>query len=157
MQLVDALAANHPGPKIRGGTRVKARSAEHMADVCRSVMRDPPIDRDAAIVFVLKKLLDPPKGPSVTEQASRVESERRQVEDEYARAARAAGVQWAKENPELYEPIRLSVEANYRGKAGAFVKHAKEAELSQRCASAAGFPDFEKWQREQHGDMGNVA
>lgn len=148
MQLCDAMDPRHPGPSIRGGQRVKARSVEHMADVCRVVLKDPPMDRDLAIVWVLKKLLDPPKGPSVTEVMARAESASRQEEEEYDRAARSAGVAWAQENPEEYEPIRLAVEAAYKGKSGMFVKAAKTADLTQRCAQACGFPTFEKWQRE---------
>lgn len=147
MQLIDALTPNHPGPKIRGGTRVKARSVEHMADVCRAVMRDPPMDRDAAVVFVLKKLTDPPKGPSVTEKAKREEQARVQEEETYHLEARAAAIQWAKTHPVEYEPIRAAVEATYKGKSGTFAEAAKASELTQRCAKAAGFPSFDAWRQ----------
>lgn len=145
MQLVDALDPKHAGPKIRGGVRVKARSAEHLADVCRSVMRDPPIDRDAAIVFVLKKLLDPEKGPSVTEKAQRHESAARALEERYHAEAKHAAVRWATEHPDAFQPIRAAIEATYRGKSGAFVAAAMESELTQRCAREAGFPAFDVW------------
>lgn len=149
MQLVDALDPKHPGPKIRGGVRVKARSVEHMADVCRAVLRDPPMDRDAAVVFVLKKLLDPPKGPSVTEKAKRQEQAAVQLEETYHREAQAAAVQWAKEHPVEYEPIRLAVEATYSRRSGPFAETAKRSELTQRCAKAAGFPSFDAWRRDR--------
>jgi hypothetical protein len=149
MQLVDTIDPKHPGPKIRGGSRVKARSVEHLDDVCAAVLRDPPNDRDYAIVFVLKKLLDPPKGPSVTQRASEEEARSRNDEDRYHRAAKAAGVAWAKEHPDDYEPIRTEVEARYKGKESAFASVAKEAELVTKCAKAAGFPPMEEW-LEQH-------
>ena len=145
MQLVDALDPKHPGPKIRGGQRVKARSKEHLADVCKAVMRDPPNDRDFAVVFVLKKLTDPEKGPSVTELAQRNEAAERQLEDQYHAAAHRAGIGWAQENPTEYQPILAEVDAKYRGKSGAIVGMARTAELTQVCAKAAGFPSFEVW------------
>jgi hypothetical protein len=148
VQLADTLRANHPGPKIRGGQRVKARSSEHLDDVCAAVLRDPPMERDVAIVFVLKRLLDPPKGPSVTEVAKREEQSRIQVEEQYSAAARQAGIVWANDHPAEYEPIRQLVEATYRGKSGAFADAAKQSELVQRCAKAAGFPAFDEWIRQ---------
>lgn len=144
-QLYDALDPKHPGPKIRGGVRVKARSVEHMADEIRAVMKDPPVDRDFAIVFLLKRLTNPPKGPSVTEKLKREEEADRQLEERYHAAAKRAGIQWANENPEPYQAILAEVEAHYRGKSGAIVGMAKTAELAQRCSKAAEFPSFETW------------
>lgn len=149
MQLVDALDPNHAGPKIRGGQRVKARSREHLADACRAVIKDPPMDRDMAIVFVLKKLLDPDKGPSVTEVAKRNEALERQLEDRYHSAAKQAGIEWAKDHPAEYQPILTAVERNYQGKGGSIANMAKQSELTQRCAKAAGFPPFEEWIEQQ--------
>lgn len=148
LQLCDAMDPKHPGPKVSGGQRVKARSVAHLADVCRSVLKDPPMDRDVAIVLVLKKLLDPPKGPSVTEQMAHSDAATRREEDEYDRDARSAGIAWAEAHPDEYAPILASVDASYAGKAGAFVKVARLAELTRRCAQACGFPSFEKWQRQ---------
>lgn len=145
LQLSDVVHPTHPGPKVRGGSRVKARSLEHLNDVCGDVLRDPPNDRDAAIVFVLKKLLDPPKGPSVTEKAKREETQRIQLEDQYHAAAKRAGVLWAKEHPDEYEPIRVGVEARYAGRTGEWIQPARDSELVQLCAKAAGFPTFEQW------------
>lgn len=147
VQLADTVRANHPGPKIRGGQRVKARSLEHLDDACASVLRDPPIERDVAIVFVLKRLLDPPKGPSVTEVAKREESARIQAEEAYEAARFRKGVEWANTHPAEYEPIRALVDATYRGKSGTFAEQARKAELTQRCANAAGFPSFDEWIR----------
>lgn len=147
VQLADTVRANHPGPKIRGGQRVKARSLEHLDDACASVLRDPPIERDVAIVFVLKRLLDPPKGPSVTEVAKREESARIQAEEAYEAARFRKGVEWANAHPAEYEPIRALVDATYRGKSGTFAEQARKAELTQRCANAAGFPSFDEWIR----------
>lgn len=149
LQLVDALDPKRVGPKVRGGQRVKARSAEHLDDTCRAVMADPPRDRDMAIVLVLKKLLDPPKGPSVTEVAKREESAARAVEDRYHAAAKRAATQWAHEHPDDYRPIREAIERAYAGKSGAFAVAAMESELTQRCAQLAGFPSFDEWRRQQ--------
>jgi hypothetical protein len=145
VQLIDAVDPKHAGPKIRGGMRVKARSREHMADVCRSVIQDPPNNRDAAIVFVLQKLTDPPKGPSVTEQAARAAESARQREDAYEREAKRAGVAWAKDHPDEFERIRATVEATYQGKSGSFVEQAKQSELVTRTARAADFPKYDDW------------
>jgi len=144
-QLYDVLDPQHPGPKIKGGKRVKARSSEHLADTMKAVRKDPPPNRDLAIVWLLNKLLDPPKGPSETEVHKQTEQARVAVEERYQAARKSAGVQWAKEHPDEYEPIRKAVDANYRGKSGAFVKMAQESELTQRVAIACGFPSFEKW------------
>lgn len=144
-QLYDVLDPEHPGPKLKGGKRVKARSPEHLVDTMRAVMSDPPPNRDLAIVWLLNKLLDPPKGPSETELHKRSEAARVGLEEAYAAAAKSAGVQWAKENPELYAAILRSVDANYRGNTTAFAKMARDTELAQRCAREAQFPPFEKW------------
>jgi hypothetical protein len=149
MQLVDAIDPKHPGPKIRGGQRVKARSVEHLDDVCAAVMRDPPNDRDYAVVFVLKKLLDPEKGPSVTQLASEQAAAERNEEERYHRAAKAAGIEWAKDHPEQYEPILREVETRYKGKTSSFATVAKESELVTRCAKAADFPSFDDWVESQ--------
>lgn len=147
-QLYEVLDPLHPGPKLRGGTRAKARSVEHLVDTLKVVMKNPPPDRDLAIVWVLKKLLDPPKGPSESEAHKAAESRARDLEERYQRAAKAAGARWAHEHPAEYEPILKAVEANYRDARGAWVKLGKESELTQRCSKAAGFPPFEEW-REQ--------
>lgn len=154
LQLADTIRPNHPGPKIRGGQRVKARSVEHLDDACGSVLRDPPIERDVAIVFVLKRLLDPPKGPSVTEVAKRQDAMRIQSEEAYEAARFRAGVEWATANPEEYEPIRAMVDATYRGKSGTFAEQARKAELTQRCAKAAGFPSYDEWIRQNPSHAG---
>lgn len=144
-QLYDVLDSKHPGPKIRGGTRVKARSVEHLTDELRGVMRDPPPDRDLAIVWLLKRLTNPPKGPSVTEKHKASEEAEREREAQYQDAARRAGIVWANENPDEYQKICTAVEDNYRDKSGSFVGVAKQSELTQRCSRAAKFPPFEKW------------
>lgn len=153
MQLVDTIDAKHPGPKIRGGQRVKARSVEHLNDICADVMRDPPNDRDLAILWVLKKLLDPPKGPTETELARRNEAAVRQEEDLYHDEARAAGIQWAKNHPDEYQPIIAELEARYRGKNSAFTNMAKAEELTHLCAKAAGFPSFEEWREDMEAPL----
>ncbi len=144
-QLYDVLDPKHPGPKIRGGLRVKARSVEHLVDELNAVMRDPPPDRDLAIVWLLKRLTNPPKGPSVTEVKAREEAEARGREDLYHVQAKRAGAAWANEHPDEYQKILASVAVNYTGKTGSFVGMARDAELTQRCAKAAGFPKFEAW------------
>ena len=53
--------------KVQSVDSAKARSAEHMAEVCRVVSKNPPMDRDLVVLWVLKKLLDPQKGPTVTD------------------------------------------------------------------------------------------
>jgi hypothetical protein len=153
IQLVDALDPRHPGPKIRGGRRVKARSKEHLADVCKAVMRDPPIDRDMAIVFVLKKLLDPPKGPSESEVRAQDEAVARKEVDLYYDEARVAAIVWSKSHPTEYQPILAEVDAHYRGRSGMVVDMARTAELTTKCSKAAGFPTFEEWRDDRNSPL----
>lgn len=152
-QLYDALDPRLRGARLRRGTFVKARSSEHLAACCRAVMDDPPRNIDAAIVIVLEKLLDPPPGPTVTERHKAVLDASTQEEEAYQRAARAAGVTWANQNPELYAPILEAVDAEFNHVGGngtsTFVKIARDTALGQRCAAAAGFPSFTAWQQER--------
>src|SRR5207237_908137 len=113
-QLWDALDPKHPGPKIRGGLRSKARSPEHLEEVCQAVMADAPRDRDKAVVFVLSRLLEPPKGPTVSEKHKAQSDATTMLEEAYHREAKRVGVAWARDNPEKYKPIREQVRAHFR-------------------------------------------
>lgn len=144
-QLYDVIDLKHPGPKIRGGIRVKARSMEHLQDELRATMKDPPTSRDLAIVWLLQRLTNPPKGPSVTEKHQREQAADRQLEDQYFAASKRAGVQWANENPARYQTILTEVNAHYKGRDGSIVEMAKTSELTQRCAKECAFPTFEEW------------
>jgi hypothetical protein len=145
-QLYDTLDPRAKGARLRRGAYVKARSPEHLAQCCRAVMEDPPRNIDAAIVIVLEKLSDPPPGPTPAEQHTATESARVAAEELYQRAAKAAGVQWAKEHPADYEPIRVQVEHELHAAGdGAFGRMAKDSLLVQRCAAAAGFAEFDVW------------
>lgn len=151
-QLWETLDPRHPGPKIRGGTRVKARDKDHLDFVCRRVMADPPNDRDMAIVFVLKKLLDPPPGPTPAEKHKAQTDAAIAEEEAYRREARDAGLSWANDHPDEYAPILAAVDAEFKpASLNSFSKLAREAQLSQRCARAAGFPDFAAWQLKRRG------
>lgn len=150
-QLFDALDPLHPGPKIRGGIRSHARSAEHLAEEMRVVMKDPPIDRDMAIVWLLKRLTNPPK-VSPTEQASKREAEIRNLENRYNRAAAQAAIQWENEHKEEAQKIIAAVDRNYAN-AGDWGKPARNAELTQRLSREAGFPTFEKWCEQQQSNL----
>lgn len=144
-QLFDVIDPKHPGPKIRGGIRVKARSIEHLQDELRAVMKDPPPSRDHAIVWLLTRLTNPAKGPSVTEKHQREEAASRQIEEAYNAAAKRAGIAWATENPARYQAVLTEVEAQFRGKDGAIVQVARTQMLTQRCAKECAFPTFEEW------------
>lgn len=145
-QIWDAVDPNHPGPKIRGGIRVKARSPEHLERECRAVMKDPPRDRDMAIVFLLKRLTNPEPGPTISERHKASETARIAEEEAYQREAREAGREWARLNPDGYEPIRVKVEAEFASAGeSAFARMAKQSALATKCAAASGFPTFEEW------------
>lgn len=146
-QLYLTLESAGRGAKVRRGEYVKARDPEHLDRVCAAVLDDPPNRDDLAIVWVLRKLQDPLPGPSPTEVAKKQEDARRQQEEAYQAAMRTAGLQWSTEHPEEYEQIRAAVDAQYKGQSGSFVKLAREAELSQKCARSAGFPSFDDWIR----------
>jgi hypothetical protein len=148
-QIYETLSPRHPGPKIRGGQRVKARSVEHLVDTINAVMRDPPPNRDLAIVWLLNKLLDPPKGPSATERQKREQEADRNQEELYQREAKRVGVGWAKEHPDEYGRIVAAVNAEFRGASGIALRVGRDASLTQRCARAAGFPSYEQWQDAQ--------
>lgn len=149
-QLWEVLDPKHPGPKIRGGIRVKARNPQHLERECLAVMRDPPRDRDMAIVFVLKRLTNPEPGPTVSEKVKEATDRAIAEEEAYQRAARNAGAQWARDNPDGYAPIFAEVEAQFKGQPETFItKMAKESMLTQKCARAAGFPDFATWSKDR--------
>lgn len=145
-QLWDTLDTKHPGPKIRGGVRVKARSADHLERECLAVMRDPPRDRDMAIVFVLKRLTNPDPGPTPAER-HKVETDTAiAAENAYQHAAKRAALQWARDHPDEYAPILAAVDAQYaRLPESTFSQMARDSQLTQACARAAGFPDFATW------------
>jgi hypothetical protein len=148
-QLYETIDPLHPGPKIRGGMRCKARSTKHLEDCLDAVMKDPPMDGDMAIVFVLKKLTDRPKGPSPAEVASDSDKAAIAREDQYHAALRSAGIEWAKQHPQEYDEIRAAVDAEFSKSLGsAFGRMARDSALAQRCGVAAGFPDFDSWSRE---------
>lgn len=151
-QLWDALDDKHPGPKIRGGIRVKARSAEHLEQECRNVMRDPPRDRDKAVVIVLKRLTDPPKGPTPAEIHKAETDATIGEENAYQAEARSVCARWARDHPDEYAPILAAVDAEFRSApSSTFTKMARDASLAQRCARAAGFPDFDTWRTQRQG------
>lgn len=148
-QLFDALDTVGKGARLRQGVFVKARDAEHLAFCCRAVMSDPPRNIDASIVVLLEKLKDPPPGPTPSELHKASESARVQGEEAYQRAAKTAGIRWANEHPDEYEPIRLAVNAEFEhAGTSAYGRIAKESALVQRCSKAAGFPDFETWRKQ---------
>lgn len=144
-QLYDVLDPRHAGVKIRGGQRAKARSAAHLTDCINAVMKNPPPNRDLAIVWLLNKLMDPEKGPTVTEIAKREEQVTIRLEERYQREAKRAGGLWAKEHPDEFGKIVSAVDSTLSGASGEFAKVARESALTQRCAVACGFPPFEKW------------
>jgi hypothetical protein len=148
-QLYDVLDPQHPGPKIRGGTRVKARSPDHLEEAMAAVMKDPPMDRDMAIVFVLKRLTNPPKGPTNAEVASAEDKALNAEQERYYAARKSAGIRWAKDHPDEYQKIVNVVEAEFRESGGSLIgRLAKQAALAQKCGDACGFPDFDTWKTE---------
>ena len=147
-QLYDVLDPKHPGPKIRGGKRVKARSAEHLIESINAVMKNPPPNRDHAIIWLLNKLLDPPK-ESVTEEHKKRHAANVEVEERYFAEAKRAGVEWAKDHPDEYQKIVREIDANYKGNRTQSAALAREAELTTKCSKAAAFPEFEKWLEQQ--------
>lgn len=148
-QLYDSIDPRLKGARLRPGVFVKARSLEHLAQCCRAVMADPPRNIDAAIVIVLEKLQDPPKGPTPSEVHKADTDAFVAEQGAYDRAAKAAGVTWAKANPELYEPIRIAADREFPDAGNTFMRMARESALTQRCAKAAGFVDFETWRAER--------
>lgn len=145
-QLYDALNPTSRGARLRKGVFVKARSAEHLAACCRAVMEDPPRNVDAAIVIVLEKLQDPPPGPTPAEQHKADSDADRAEEDAYQRDAKSAGVRWAHDHPDEYQPIVAEIDAHFKSAPDSgFTRMAREAALAQKCAEAAGFPSFDVW------------
>lgn len=148
-QLYEVLDPLHIGVKIRGGARVKARSVEHLVDCIAAVNKNPPPNRDHAILWLLNKLLDPPKGPSETDKKKRQHEEEINLENRYFAAAKSAGIKWAKDHDDEYQKILVQVEANFKGQTNSFAKMARESQLTQLTAKAAGFPKFETWLERQ--------
>jgi hypothetical protein len=157
-QLYDVIDPKHPGPKIRGGTRVKARSITHLVDVIKTVMRDPPNDRDVAIVFVLKKLTDPAKGPSESEKRARADTDLIKLEEQYHAELRGAALRWANDvtNVDEYQRVVRQVDQEFPGDS-AFVRNTRDSALTQRCGTMAGFPSFDGWlAARQRGEVANA-
>lgn len=148
-QLYDVLDPQHPGPKIRGGHRVKARSVQHLIDVIGIVTKNPPPNRDHAILWLLNKLLDPAKGPTVTELQKKRETEEQRLEERYFAEAKKAGIQWANTHDDEYRKILAEVDATFKGQDGGYVRIAREAQLTQRTSKAADFPEYEAWLEQQ--------
>lgn len=148
-QLYDALDPRGRGARLRKGSFVKARSPEHLGQCCRAVLEDPPRNIDAAIVIVLEKLNDPPPGPTPAEQnKATIEAENVEM-DAYEKEARGAGVRWARENPDAFDPIRAAADMEFPDPNNAFMRMARDAALRQRCAKAALFPDFDTWRKQR--------
>jgi hypothetical protein len=103
-----------------------------------------------AVVFVLKRLTNPEPGPTPAEKHKAETVTTIAAEDAYQREAHNAGARWARDNPDEYGPILAEVDATFRGAAqSTFGKLARESQLTQRCAKAAGFPDFETWTQQR--------
>lgn len=147
---LDSLANSGRGARVRPGVFVRARDAAHLAGVMLKVIDDPPRENDSAIVFVLKKLGDPPPGPSPSEERARVDTETIALEERYRAARRSAGIAWSKANPAAYEQIRLAVETDLADAKGGIGQMVKDAALEQRCGAAAEFQSFDRW-CEEHG------
>lgn len=149
-QLYDSLDPRLRGARLRKGVHVKARSVEHLAQKCREVCEDPPRNPDAAVVILLEKLQDPAPGPTPAEQHKADESTRVAEEDAYHRAAKSAGVIWAREQPEAYAPILAAVNREFPdAESNAFMRMSRDSALVQRCAKAAGFPSFDTWRSQR--------
>lgn len=144
-QLQDAIDPMKRGARIRKGAFVRARSPEHLASVCEAVRQDPPRDVNAAIVWVLRKLQDPPPGPSPAELVAMAESRARSLEERYTDDARRAALAWAKEHPDDYAAIARPVEQQFGSSQGTFAAMARDSALLQVVARAAGFPPFDDW------------
>jgi hypothetical protein len=151
-QLYDTLDPERRGARLRKGVHVRARDAPHLDSVCRDVLMDPPRDTDMAVVIVLQKLLDPPPGPSPAEIVAKRESEERALEEQYAAAARQAGLAWMRSHPEEYEVLRKPIDAQFTsGGNSAFVQQARSSALATATARAAGFPSFDEWVAQRNG------
>jgi len=146
-QLYETIAESGRGARIRRGVYVKARSREHLDQTCKAVLDDPPREIDSAIVFVLRKLQDPPPGPSPTELAAVAEQEARKLEDAYMTAQRAAGLAWAKEHEDEFQRLRRPIDAEFGDSTNSFARLARDAALAQAAARAAGFPSFDTWRQ----------
>lgn len=153
-QLYETVAAQGRGARIRRGVFVKARSPAHLEQVCRDVLDDPPREIDAAIVVVLRKLQDPPPGPTASEMAATAESQARKLEDAYLAEQRAAGLAWAKTHDEEFKHLRRPIDIEFGDPTNTFARMARDAALAQSAARAAGFPSFDAWRAGQHTTAG---
>ena len=150
-QLYETIADPGRGARIRRGVYVKARSADHLNEVCRAVLDDLPREVDAAIVFVLRKLQDPPPGPSPTDVAAADTAKQVALEDEYHAAQRRAGLEWARTHDEEFQKLRRPIDAEFGDQTNAFARLARDVALAQAAARAAGFPSFDEWRQQPAG------
>lgn len=141
-----------PGALLSRDSYVRARSIEHLEETCLALIAKPPIHRDKAIVILLMRLGDAPKGPTPSEQHKAAESARLQLEDAYQRELESFAARWAKENTGEYQRIVDEVSLMFRGAVDSgFVRSARDSALSQKCAERGGFPDFETWHVKRRG------
>lgn len=152
-QLYDTLdPRKKKGARLERGQHVKAIDAAHLDRCCQAVLDDPPRDQALAVRFVLLKLRDPIPGPPQTEVMARAQQAAEALDDEYCRAAKDAGLQWAREHPDEFAQLRKPIDAEFRGAMDSMTgRMAHTAALTSKCARAAGFPDFDTWLTQRNG------
>jgi hypothetical protein len=145
-QLRAAIQPNGQGARLSKGVRVRAHDESHLERVCADVIGDPPDKADVAIVWVLRKLGDlvlDARGRTPGEARAEEDEQRRNVEDVYIAAKRAAAADWAKQHPE--ELARIEQRASADFPAGAIGDIARKAWMVDRIGERIEFPSFDAW------------
>jgi len=152
-ELRSALDPAGPGARIAGDTYAKARDLAHLEGCCRAVIRNPPDKADAAIVIVLKKLLNSivdDRGRTVTEAASANARAEETVLNAWETEASTAVARWTREHPDEFRSIQKLAERVAASERMSSTEPGYDVALrgivAKMAREAAGFPEFDDWQ-----------
>jgi hypothetical protein len=158
-QLHDASDPIGPGAKLSAGIRVKARDEKHFATAVGELIADPPRKQDRAIVVFLKKLGDPPKGPTISEQ-HKTSEDALAAEDWRQRDAEVAEANaWLVGRPELAESINATAAKSAPGGGSimAMVRNAARDQLLLNEWRAATTPRHQSPSKSQRWNYGEAS
>lgn len=148
-QLRATISEKGPGARVKKGVHAKARDLGHLEGCCLDVIEDPPNNGDVAIVWVLKKLLDPildAQGRTVTEAASDHSKREAKLFDLYHVEKAKAGREWARLNPDRWAELQGEVDRKLGIPSDMpMYETMRRTQLAEAAGIAAGFPSFDDW------------
>jgi hypothetical protein len=112
-QLRDSLDPRRPGARLDSRTYVHAESPEQLGEAIESVLASPPRVLDAAIVFVLKRLLKLQSAAATVEARAADDAAQRQREEREGKDRRRRARAWLVAHPDERETIVAAVDAGF--------------------------------------------